>query len=47
MSILARVTIFGDYFYAFQPEVTIYKAAGGYKMKVEGMDDTIYVRRLK
>ena len=35
------------YFYAFQPEVTIYKAAGGYKMKVEGMDDTIYVRRLK
>jgi hypothetical protein len=30
-----------------EPEVTIYKAAGGYKMKVEGMDDTIYVRRIK
>jgi len=36
-----------EYEYAFQPEVTIYKAAGGYKMKVEGMDDTIYVKRLK
>ena len=36
-----------EYEYAFQPEVTIYKTAGGYKMKVEGMDDTIYVRRLK
>jgi hypothetical protein len=36
-----------EYEYAFQPEVTIYKAAGGYKMKVEGMDDTIYVRRIK
>jgi hypothetical protein len=36
-----------EYEYAFQPEVTIYKAGGGYKMKVEGMDDTIYVRRIK
>lgn len=36
-----------EYEYAFQPEVTIYKATGGYKMKVEGMDDTIYVRRLR
>ena len=36
-----------EFEYAFQPEVTIYKAGGGYKMKVEGMDDTIYVRRIK
>lgn len=36
-----------EYEYAFQPEVTIYKSAGGYKMKVEGMDDTIYVKRIK
>jgi hypothetical protein len=36
-----------EYEYAFQPEVTIYKAAGGYKMKVEGMDDTINVKRIK
>jgi hypothetical protein len=36
-----------EYEYAFQPEVTIYKASGGYKMKVEGIDDTIFVKRLK
>jgi hypothetical protein len=36
-----------EYEYAFQPEVTIYKASGDYKMKVEGMDDTIFVKRLK
>jgi hypothetical protein len=36
-----------EYEYDFQPKVTIYKAASGYKMTVEVMDDTIYVRRLK
>lgn len=36
-----------EYEYAFQPEVTIYKTAAGYKMKVEGMDDEILVRRVK
>ena len=36
-----------EYEYAFQPAVTIYKTAGGYKMKVEDMDETIYVKRIK
>jgi hypothetical protein len=36
-----------DYEYAYRPEVTIYKTAGGYKMKVEDMEDTIYVKRIK
>ena len=36
-----------EYEYAYRPKVTIYKTGGGYKMKVEGMEDTIYVRRLK
>jgi len=35
------------YHYAYRPEVLIYKTGGGYKMKVEGVDETIYVRRLK
>jgi len=35
------------YHYSYHPEVTIYKTSGGYKMRVEGVDDTIYVRRLK
>lgn len=35
------------YHYAYRPEVLIYKTSGGYKMKVEGVDDTVYVRRLK
>ena len=36
-----------EYEYAYRPEVTIYKTAGGYKMKVEDMGDTIYVKRIK
>jgi len=36
-----------EYEYAYRPKVLIYNTAGGYKMKVEGMDDTIYVKRLK
>jgi hypothetical protein len=35
------------YEYAFMPEVTIYKTQGGYKMKVEDVEETIYVKRLK
>jgi len=31
------------YHYAYRPEVLIYKTSGGYKMKVEGVDETIYV----
>jgi hypothetical protein len=36
-----------EYEYAYRPEVTIYKTTGGYKMKVEDMEDTIYVKRIK
>lgn len=35
------------YHYAYRPEVIIYKTRGGWKMKVDGVDDTIYVKRLK
>jgi hypothetical protein len=35
------------YEYAYSPDVTIYKTAGGYKMKVEDVEDTIYVKRIK
>lgn len=35
------------YHYAFMPEVVIYKTSGGYKMKVEDVEETIYVRRIK
>src|SRR6476646_5958834 len=35
------------YHYVYRPDVLIYPSAGGYKMKVEGVDDTISVRRLK
>ena len=35
------------YHYAYRPEVLIMKTAGGYKMKVEDVEETIYVRRLK
>jgi len=36
-----------EYEYAYDPKVTIFKTSSGYKMKVEGMDDTIVVKRLK
>jgi hypothetical protein len=36
-----------EYEYAYRPKVLIYNVTGGFKMKVEGMDDTIYVKRLK
>jgi len=35
------------YHYAYRPKVIIYRTSGGYKMKVEGVDETIYVIRLK
>lgn len=35
------------YHYAYRPDVLIYRSAAGYKMKVEGVDDEISVRRLK
>lgn len=35
------------YHYAYRPEVLIYKTNSRYKMKVEGVDRTIYVKRLK
>ena len=35
------------YHYAYRPEVLIYKTNGRYKMKVEGVDKTIYVERIK
>ena len=35
------------YHYAYHPEVLIYKTSGGYKMKVDGVNETIYVRRIK
>lgn len=34
------------YHYAYRPEVLIYKTDSRYKMKVEDVDETIYVKRL-
>jgi hypothetical protein len=35
------------YHYAYSPEVTIYKVASGHRMKVDGVDQTINVRRIR
>jgi hypothetical protein len=35
------------YEYAYRPSVTIFKTSGGYKMKVEDVEETIYVKRIK
>jgi hypothetical protein len=35
------------YHYAYMPRVTIYRSGTGYKMKVEGVDQTISVQRLR
>lgn len=35
------------YHYAYMPEVTIYKVGLQYKMQVEGVSDTIYVKRIR
>ncbi len=36
-----------SYHYAYRPEVMIFSTNGGYKLKVEGMDEKIAVKRLK
>jgi peptidoglycan hydrolase-like protein with peptidoglycan-binding domain len=35
------------YHYAYRPKVIIYKTGGGHKMSVEGVSDSIYVKRIK
>lgn len=35
------------YHYAFSPKVTIYKSGGQYKMQVDGVGQSIFVKRLK
>ncbi len=35
------------YHYAYRPSVLIYKTSGGYKLRLEGVDETIFVKRLK
>ena len=35
------------YHYAYRPDVMIYRSGGGYKMKVDDVDDEISVQRLK
>jgi len=35
------------YFYAYRPEVTIYRTSSGCRMKVEDESDTLLVRRIK
>jgi len=35
------------YTYKYMPGVTIYRASSGWKMKVDGMDKDIRVRRIK
>ncbi len=35
------------YHYAYRPDVIIYSTSGGYKMRVEGVDGTIYVKRIR
>jgi len=35
------------YHYAYRPEVTIFSTSGGYKMIVAGVNEAIYVTRLK
>ena len=42
-----QVTYSYTYHYAYRPEVVIYKTSGGYKMKVEGISEEIYVQQIK
>ncbi|MBI5686036.1 MAG: hypothetical protein HZC54_13270 [Verrucomicrobia bacterium] len=35
------------HYYAFHPKVVIYRVAGGWKMKVEGDKEEVFVKRLK
>jgi hypothetical protein len=34
------------YHYAYMPRVMIYRTDGGYKMKVDGVDQSVYVKRI-
>jgi hypothetical protein len=36
-----------EYYYAFMPNVLVYPATGGFKMKVEGTSQAVGVQRLK
>ena len=36
-----------EYEYEYHPDVTIYETSGGCKMKVEDMEETIFVKRIK
>jgi hypothetical protein len=36
-----------EYYYAYMPNVLIYRSGGGYKMKVDGTDEAVVVRQLK
>jgi hypothetical protein len=36
-----------EYYYAYRPEVLIYRSGSVYKMKVEGTDEAVEVKRLK
>ena len=42
-----QVTYAYTYHYAYRPKVYIIKTRGAYKMKVEGVSETIFVKRLK
>jgi hypothetical protein len=35
------------YSYAYSPRVTIYPVSGGYEMKVDGVNDTVRVKRIR
>ena len=36
-----------EYEYEYRPKVTIIKTSGGYKMQIEGMSETVAVKRIK
>lgn len=35
------------YHYAYRPTVVVYETSGGYRLKVQGVDKTVKVRRIK
>ncbi len=42
-----HIQAYYTYDYEYRPDVTIYQTAGGCKMKVEGVEETVLVRRIK
>ena len=42
-----QITFAYTYHYAFRPEVMIVKTHGAYRMKVDGVESTIFVKRLR